>query len=285
MRTIVGPTFVEGDGGDDTITIGTTAGLSIPGTIDAIDALLTVDGGAGTTPSRVDDRADTTSGVARLTQTSLTGLDLIARAGLDALYSLTRPATGGFTITIVGVGAVLFAGTETAAADRAGAAGPALRRHGRPPRASRAPAARSAPRAARGACSCYEYANSAVNHGRDLLIGFRGERNAGVGAGPADPRDRRRQRRRRRDRARPPGRHQLLRPRDAQHPARPGDDVLNVQGTIPTTNLDLGDGDDRVYVSHLADVGHRRAAGLPARATSTASRASSTSRWAPAATR
>ena len=88
---------------------------SIPGTIDAIDALLTVDGGAGADTVRVDDRADTTSGVGRLTQTSLTGLDLVARAGLDALYSLTRPATGGFTITIAGVGAVHFAGTETAA--------------------------------------------------------------------------------------------------------------------------------------------------------------------------
>ena len=183
VRTIVGPTFVEGDGGDDTITIGTTAGLSIPGTIDAIDALLTVDGGAGTDTVRVDDRADTTSGVARLTQTSLTGLDLVARAGLDALYSLTRPATGGFTITIVGVGAVVFAGTETAAQIELALQNLLFAVTVPATGESRTCGTLGTTRCAR---SVYvlEYANSAVGHGRDLLIGFRGERNAGVGALP-----------------------------------------------------------------------------------------------------
>ena len=183
VRTIVGPTFVEGDGGDDTITIGTTAGLSIPGTIDAIDALLTVDGGAGADTVRVDDRADTTSGVARLTQTSLTGLDLVARAGLDALYSLTRPATGGFTITIAGVGAVHFAGTETAAQIELALQNLLFAVTVPATGESRTCGTLGTTRCAR---SVYvlEYANSAVGHGRDLLIGFRGERNAGVGALP-----------------------------------------------------------------------------------------------------
>ena len=67
----------------------------------------------------------------------------------------------------------------------------------------------------------YEYFNAAVNHGRDLLIGFRGERNAGVGAIPqiivtGDSNDAAVAI----ELVRQDG-HQLLRPRDAQHRARP----------------------------------------------------------------
>jgi hypothetical protein len=32
-----------------------------------------------------------------------------------------------------------------------------------------------------------------------------------------------------------------------------GDDVFNVRGTSATTNLNLGDGDERIYVSSAAD--------------------------------
>ena len=101
----------------------------------------------------------------------------------------------------------------------------------------------------------YEYFNAAVNHGRDLLIGFRGERNAGVGAIPqivvtGDSND-------------AAVAIELVRQDGINYYGLEtlniklghGSDVLNVRGTIPTTNLELGDGDDRVYVSHLADVG------------------------------
>ena len=43
-----------------------------------------------------------------------------------------------------------------------------------------------------------------------------------------------------------------------------GNDVFNVQGTSAVTNLDLGAGDERIYVSSQANVRPRRPPGLPA---------------------
>ena len=53
-----------------------------------------------------------------------------------------------------------------------------------------------------------------------------------------------------------PERHQLLRRRDARTSTLgSGNDVFNVQGTTATTNLSLGAGDERVYVSSGAAYG------------------------------
>ncbi len=54
-----------------------------PGTIDLIAALLTIDGGAGDDYVKVDDAADLTRDLGWLTQTTLTGLDMIGRTGID----------------------------------------------------------------------------------------------------------------------------------------------------------------------------------------------------------
>ena len=92
-------------------------------------------------------------------------------------------------------------------------------------------------------------------YGRDLLIGFRGERNAAVGAIPViyvvgtinDTAVAV-------ERVRQAGiNYYGLETLDIRLGS--GDEVVNVQGTLPHTIIDLGGGDDRVYVSHLADVG------------------------------
>ncbi len=247
VRTITGPTFIEGGAGDDTVTV------TQAGTVDLIAALLTIDGGFGDDTVNVDDSAEVSNDLGWLTQTSLTGLGMTGRAGLDALYSLTRPATGGFTITILGVGSVHFDGTESAADIARELQDLLFPLTDDDPRESARCGLEGTTRCSQSVFA-YEYFNSAANHGRDVLIGFRGERNAGVGPVPqihvtGDDNDAAVAV----ERLRVDGINyyglETLNLRLGH-----GHDVLNVRGTIPTTNLDLGDGDDRVYVSHLADV-------------------------------
>ena len=121
------------------------------------------------------------------------GLDLVApRRPRPRSTRVTRPARRGFTITILGVGAAHVRRHRDRGRDRAGAAGAALPDH-YPATASASCGTRHD--AMQRSCLATSTSNVAVGHGRDCLIGFRGERNAGVGAIPLITVDRRRQRR------------------------------------------------------------------------------------------
>src|SRR5205823_6358268 len=82
-ETISGPTAIDAGAGDDTVRVGHD------GTVDELDALLALEGGAGTDALVVDDSADTNDNLGTLTQATLTGLDMVARAGVDRVYTVT----------------------------------------------------------------------------------------------------------------------------------------------------------------------------------------------------
>ena len=120
VRTLSGHTRALGSSGDDRFVVGTTSG-----TLDALAALLVVDGGAGVDTATFIDAGDTGDNLGWLDQTTLRGLDMIARTGLDALgrpldqlYSVV-PRAGATSFTIVlsqvvggvatGIGAATFA--------------------------------------------------------------------------------------------------------------------------------------------------------------------------------
>ena len=275
LRTIDGHTTIEGMGGNDRVFVGTTAGLGGAGTIDLIAALLTIDGGAGDDYVKVDDSADLTRDLGWLTQTTLTGLDMIGRAGIDRLYSVTVPlGATQFTITLQGIGARTFS-AGASAQDVEDAL-----------QALVFPDATSCGINGDSACSRSVFVQ---RFGRDYLIGFRGERNGvarvdgpltfpggpvltatGAGGAALDVR--------RIDGINYYGLETL------DIALSQGDDVFNVQGTLPVTNVALNNGNERVYVSHLADVGiDARPDYL--RGHLDASPARSTSTSAPAATR
>ena len=253
VRTVDGHTTIEGMGGNDRVYVGTTAGLSGPGTINQIAALLTIDGGLGDDYVSVDDSLDQTRDLGWLTQTTLTGLDMVARNGIDRQFSVTAPAAGGFTITLAGIGKI-----DVAAGASAQAVEEALQALIFP-----------------DASSCGQFSTSdcarsvhVQKFGRDYLILFRGERNGlartddlgtpdldddlvflggpvltatGANGVALDVR--------RIDGINYYGLETL------DISLGQGDDVLNVRGTLPLTNVWLNDGSERVYVSHLADVG------------------------------
>ncbi|HZB76199.1 MAG TPA: Calx-beta domain-containing protein [Solirubrobacteraceae bacterium] len=171
---------------------------------------------------------------------------MIGRTGIDRLYSVTVPAGATtFTITLQGIGAHTFAGGASAQAVE-----DALQ-------ALLFPDAESCGQ--NGDSDC---ARSVVvqRFGTDYLIGFRGERNGlartegpltfaggpvltatGMGGAALDVR--------RIDGINYYGLETL------DIALGQGDDVFNVQGTLPVTNVSLNGGNERVYVSHLADVG------------------------------
>jgi Ca2+-binding RTX toxin-like protein len=92
VRTVAGPTTINGERGDDTINVGlnfdaTRFGLTIDhvnapplGVLDRIRANLRVDGGLGSDTVSVDDSGDPNSDVGILTGSTLDGLDLAASA-------------------------------------------------------------------------------------------------------------------------------------------------------------------------------------------------------------
>jgi Ca2+-binding RTX toxin-like protein len=238
VLTLAGHTALFGEDGDDLVRVGTGAPAG-PGTIDQIAAHLLFDGGAGFDHLVIDDRADTDANLGRLTQTTITGLDLVSRGDIDRLYALRlQPGAESVTITLAGVGWVeLPVATLTTAALES-----ALQ-------------ALLFPGATCGTGGLSVCARSvfAWQVGGDFLIGFRGERQAlssaplitfdlGTGQAPSE-----------------------LRVQGITYYGLEvldlglgsGDDVLNVQGTGATTrtNVTLGAGDERVYVSSLADVG------------------------------
>nr|NLI49987.1 calcium-binding protein [Propionibacterium sp.] len=258
VRTIAGHTRLLGRAGADTFAIGNSAR-----TLDDLDALLVLDGGEGTDVATLDDSGDPADdpNLGWLTQTTLTGLDLVARTTpdalgrpLDQLFSVTRPVSGAFTLLLsqvvdgvtTGIGALTFAATETAEAIRA-----ALQNLLFPQTAGANPGVSlTCGTGGLTACAASVYV---WESGADLLIGFRGETNAdparpvrimldalGAAAPAAD--------RSRRDGVHYDGLETLNLALGA------GADVLNIRGTRPVTNVAFGAGDDRVYVSSRADV-------------------------------
>ncbi len=95
IRTIDGHTTLFGAEGEDTFNVGTLA----PGTggdVNGIQALLTIDGGAGNNVLNVDDRAEVADVTGILTQSTLTGLGMRSDlATANDLIQLTVTATGG----------------------------------------------------------------------------------------------------------------------------------------------------------------------------------------------
>ena len=236
VRTNAGTTTLYLGEGNDTVLVGTTAGTADKGTIDEIDALLGIDGGAGTDRVALDDRIDTTSDLGWLTQTALTGLDMTVRnaGAADKTYTLALPlSTTAYTLYLNGVAAGTFARD-------------------------------AAPETVADALQAFLFANpnscgtegetrcsSSVTVrrlGSELLIGFRGELKGAdapvltaIGAnGHAI---------------------EALRLDGVSYHGvetldidlGSGHDVLNVQGTTATTTVRFHKGDDRVYVSSLAD--------------------------------
>ena len=235
VRTISGHTAIDAGAGDDTFQVGTTAGLGGPGVLDSLDALLALDGGTGTDTLNLDDSADTKNDLGWLTQTTLTGLDMIARDGIDRLWSVTpQPGATSFTIVLAGVGARTFAvGTD---ADTIAASLQSLL----------FPNPNSCGTQGQTACAQSVFV---WRFGNDYLVGLRGERHGpsspdllAIGAGAAAI-----------DRSRIDGVN-YYGVETLNLALGSGNDVMNVQGTSAVTNLSTGPGDDRIYVSSKADV-------------------------------
>ena len=113
VLSIAGPTLVSGDGGDDTITVG-----SLAATLTGIGSLLAIDGGTGSDRLVVNDSGDTADSLGTLTQTSLTGLGMNG-VGSVSVYSVD-PHGAAFTITLAGFGSASFAAGADAATVQAG---------------------------------------------------------------------------------------------------------------------------------------------------------------------
>ena len=233
IRTLDGHTLVRGGAGDDTVTIG-TAGHRV----NELLAQLAVDGGAGRDRVVVDDAANTGSTLGRLTQTSLTGLGMVARAGVDRLYSVQpRPGATSFTIGLAGVGRVTLAADASTQTVH-----DALY-------ALLFPNASSCGTGGQTRCADSVFVWKV---GPVYLIGFRGELAAAttpvlaaLGTGGAAT-----------DRLRVDGITYAGLEADnvLDILLGSGHDVMNVQGTTAHTNLATGAGDDRIYVSSKADV-------------------------------
>ena len=257
ILTVDGHTRILGRAGNDTFRAGTASHL-----LDLLAAHLMLDGGAGSDTAWLDDAGDANANLGWLTQTTLTGLDMIARAALDAsgrpldrLFTVVPSGTGGFTIVLTatkdgittGLGAVTFAANATAAQIQS-----ALQRLLFPP----TPGALEDRAMRCGTTNLAECADSVYvwETGNGFLIGFRGEVNGdplhpvtiGLSAlgGTAAAYDASS-----RDGISYYGLETL------NLSLGSGSDVLNVRGTLPQTNVSFGDGDDRVYISSKADVG------------------------------
>ena len=170
---------------------------------------------------------------------------MVGRTGIDRLYSVTVPPARrtSRSRSPASARATFAAGATAQDVEDALQAAALPGRHARA-----APTATATARAA----------SSSSASARDYLIGFRGERNGrprrrplsfpaagltatGAGGAALDVR--------RIDGINYYGLETL------DIALGQGDDVFNVQGTLPVTNVSLNGGNERVYVSHLADVG------------------------------
>jgi Ca2+-binding RTX toxin-like protein len=231
IHTIAGHTRIDGGEGDDTFYVRNPEQL-----LDHLEALLLLDGGEGDDVAHVDDRGSNEDELGTLTQTTLTGLSMIARAGIDRLFSISiGTTTTSFTVTLEGQGQVTFeAGASTAEIQQA------LQNLLFPDPDSCGTQGQS-----RCAQSVFVW-----QHGADHLVGFHGEL-----AGDAGPtlsaigHDGTATVQRRVDGINYYGLGEL------HIDLGTGDDRFNVRGTSAITYLDTGAGDDLVYVSDAADLG------------------------------
>ncbi|MCW5953696.1 MAG: hypothetical protein KIT69_15695, partial [Propionibacteriaceae bacterium] len=247
-----GHTRIAGGAGDDTVNVGSTGGL-----LDLLAATLVVDGGNGNDTLNVTDAGDLKHNLGWLTQTTLTGLGMAARTALDGLgrsldllYAVLPMAGQAHYTLELAYGAVTRSLTVDVGVTTAAQLATALQNLLYPLRPTDS-FGRSTTCGLVGNTPC---APSVYvwEFGSGFLIGFRGEVNdpsdtrlvqlTATGAGfPIDGF-------RRTDGIAYTGVETL------NLGLGSGDDVLNVRGTTAVTNVDLGAGDDRVYVSDQAYV-------------------------------
>ena len=101
IKTLSGHTVVLGQAGDDTLRIGNGSQ-----TVDDIHALLAVDGGAGNDKVYLNDSGDTGSNWATVTPTSVKGLDM--SAGSDQVWVLQPGTADVVTLVVAGYGFLQF---------------------------------------------------------------------------------------------------------------------------------------------------------------------------------
>ncbi|MDE3025281.1 MAG: hypothetical protein KGI93_06890, partial [Acidobacteriota bacterium] len=219
--SITGPTAVEGGAGNDTITVSNAAG-----TLAGIASLLAVDGGTGTNTLIVDDSGNTADSLGTLTQTSLTGLDMVGSGGVQ-VYSVTPVSP--FTITLAGFGTTPTLAVGASAAD-----------------VQEALQTLMFPNATCGTAGTSRCAQSAFvwQFGGDYLVGFQGEVAAAPPALTSTAVDL--------------PRTDGINYYDIANLSiglGSGNDRFNVRGTSAATYLNTGAGDDVVYVSDSANLG------------------------------
>ena len=111
-QTIAGPTTINGQDGNDTVSVGTSfdacalrpaiAHETAPpaGTIDRIRGLLRVVGGNGANTVNVDDSGDPTADVAIITGSTIDGMNLATSPVLT--YTIVNAIGGTYRLTIAG---------------------------------------------------------------------------------------------------------------------------------------------------------------------------------------
>ena len=260
VQTIGGVTTVNAGSGDDTINVGSFAPVT-GGTIDAIAALLTINGNdpdSGSDVLNVDDTGDTNPNTGRLTSATITGLDMAGSITYGTIETLNIGLGSGgddFTIESTHLGTTTLntnAGNDTVNVQtisgmttvNAGADDDTI--------------------------NVGSNATSTSNTGGNLLgiqaqlviDGGEGNDRLDIDAsGDAT------------DQVviiTPDGLTGLGMTGGIQYSGiehfdltlGAGNDIVNVRGTSATTNLNLGDGDDKVYVSSEANVNQTNHAGF-----------------------
>ena len=129
VRNIAGPTTINGQSGNDTVSVGTAFDSSLfgagidhqnappAGTIDRIRGLLRVDGGTGADTVNVDDSGDPTADAAIITGSTVDGMDFATSPVLT--YSIVNATGGTYTLTIAGLTTAPIGYLDLAAAVKA----------------------------------------------------------------------------------------------------------------------------------------------------------------------
>ena len=99
VRSVSGHTTIYGGSGDDVINVGSLAPAT-GGNLDGIDALLALDGGAGLDTVNVDQRGNTVGSTGWLTQTTLTGLEMTSVLAVvnDTISFRVNATSGTYTL-------------------------------------------------------------------------------------------------------------------------------------------------------------------------------------------
>ncbi|HET7352029.1 MAG TPA: hypothetical protein VFJ28_13915 [Marmoricola sp.] len=237
VRGAAGHTRIDGGLGDDSFTVGGS------GLVDLLNALLVIDGGAGSDTAHIDDSAETQDQLATLTQDTLTGLDMVARNGIDRMYSVNVWNATSFTITLAGYGTTAAISRDATAAQVQTALQnllfPDATSCGKPvgdPDAS-TPAQDSV-------CSQSVYV---WKQGSTFFIGFTGEVAGADGPLLTSSQT---------DMVRIDG-ISYFGLENLDLDLGSGDDGVNVRGTSAATSIDSGAGDDLVFVSDAANLGNK----------------------------